>query len=72
MNTPFTATVTTLYGLGAALLFESTAGVKNAADTGDSVPMPGRHNGGTDYALADGHVKWEADGAKPSFLLTGK
>ena len=54
------------------LLFESTAGKKNAADTGASVPMPGRHNGGTDYALADGHVKWEADGTRPSFLTTGK
>jgi prepilin-type processing-associated H-X9-DG protein len=54
------------------LLFESTDGKKNAADAGASVPTPGRHNGGTDYALADGHVKWEADGTKPSFLLTGK
>lgn len=54
------------------VLFESTDGKKNAADTGDSLPMPGRHDGGTNYALADGHVKWEADGTKPSFLLTGK
>jgi len=54
------------------LLFESTDGKKNAADAGASLPSPGRHNGGTDYALADGHVKWEADGTKPSFLLTGK
>lgn len=54
------------------LLFESTDGKKNAADAGDSVPLPGRHNGGTDYALADGRVRWEADGTKLSFLLTGK
>lgn len=54
------------------LLFESTSGKKNASDTGESIPMPGRHSSGTDYALADGHVSWEADGAKPSFLLTGK
>ena len=54
------------------LLFESTTGTKNAADTGTSVPMPGRHSEGTDYALADGHVKWEADGTRPSFRATGK
>ena len=54
------------------LLFESTRGTKNASDTGQSVPKPGRHEGGTDYALADGHVKWFKDGAKPSFKLTGK
>lgn len=54
------------------LLFESTVGVKNAADTGQSVPKPGRHFGGTDYAFADGHVKWLPDGTAPSFALTGK
>lgn len=54
------------------LLFESTCGKKNASDTGDSLPARGHHSGGTDYALADGHIKWEADGAKPSFALTGK
>ncbi len=43
------------------LLFESSAGVKNAADTGESIPRPGRHSGGTDYALADGHCKWYPD-----------
>lgn len=43
------------------LLFESNAGVKNAYDTGESIPRPGRHNGGTDYALADGHCKWYPD-----------
>lgn len=54
------------------LLFESAAGVKNASDTGASVPKPGRHSGGTDYAFSDGHVKWQMDSAKPSFLLSGK
>ncbi len=43
------------------LLFESNAGVKNTADTGESIPRPGRHSGGTDYALADGHCKWYPD-----------
>lgn len=54
------------------MLFESTAGVKNASDTGLSVPKPGRHRGGTDYAFADGHVKWFPDGTKLSYKLTGK
>ena len=54
------------------LLFESTAGVKNASDTGQSVPRPGRHLGGTDYAFADGHVKWYPNGTKLSFRLDGK
>jgi prepilin-type processing-associated H-X9-DG protein len=38
------------------LVFESTAGTKNAADTGTSVPHPGRHSEGSNYAFADGHV----------------
>ncbi len=46
-------------------LFESSAGVKNAADTGESIPRPGRHSGGTDYALADGHCKWVPDKMSP-------
>jgi prepilin-type processing-associated H-X9-DG protein len=54
------------------MLFESNLGVKNASDTGASVPVPGRHQGGTDYALADGHVKWFADGTKLSYALSGK
>ena len=56
------------------ILFESTLGTKNASDTGESVPHPGRHNGGTDYAFSDGHVKWLSDTAAPppSFLLTGE
>ncbi len=36
------------------LLFESTTGVKNAADTGQSVPRGGRHNAGDYYAFAEG------------------
>lgn len=54
------------------MLFESTKGVKNASDTGQSVPVPGRHQGGTDYAFADGHVKWVPDGTKLSYQLNGK
>jgi hypothetical protein len=54
------------------MVFESTAGVKNAADTGQSLPRPGRHAGGDCYVFADGHARWIADGAKPSFLPTGK
>ena len=54
------------------MLFESTKGVKNASDTGQSVPVPGRHKGGTDYALADGHAKWFPDGTKLSFKLSDK
>lgn len=54
------------------MAFESTAGVKNAADTGQSLPHPGRYNGGTDYLFADGHVKWVPDGTKLSYRLDGK
>lgn len=54
------------------LLFESTLGVRNAADTGQSVPRPGRYSGGTDYAFADGHVKWQAEGTELSYSLSGK
>lgn len=50
------------------MFFESTKGVKNASDAGQSVPRPGRHIGGTDYAFADGHVKWLPDGARLSYL----
>ncbi len=54
------------------MLFESNTGLKNASDTGESIPLPGRHQGGTDFSYADGHVKWYADGTKLSFLLNGK
>jgi prepilin-type processing-associated H-X9-DG protein len=53
-------------------VFESNADTKNASDTGESVPIPGRHMGGTDYAFADGHVKWFPDGTKLSYQLSGK
>lgn len=39
------------------LVFESTTAVKNAADTGASLPRPGWHSGGSHYAFADGHVR---------------
>lgn len=39
------------------LVFESTTGIKNAADAGQSLPRPGWHNGGSHVAFADGHVK---------------
>lgn len=48
------------------LLFESNANTKNAADTGESIPRPGRHSGGTDYALADGHCLWVPDTLPPA------
>lgn len=54
------------------MLFESTKGVKNAADTGQSVLRPGRDAHGTDYAFADGNVKWLPDGTKLSYTLMGK
>ncbi len=54
------------------LVFESASGSKNASDTGQSVPRPGWHKGGTDYALADGHIKWFRDGTKPSYRSSGK
>ncbi len=54
------------------LLFESTAGTKNAADMGQSLPNPGRHNGGDYYVFADGRAKWVPDGTKLSYRLDGK
>ena len=60
------------YPAHTVLLFESSLGVKNASDTGQSVPVPGRHLGGTDYATADGHVQWFPDGTVFSYRLNGK
>jgi len=54
------------------LLLESTKGVKNASDLGQSVPRPGRDDGGTSYAFADGHAKWFKDGTRPSFKVSGQ
>ena len=54
------------------LVFESTTAAKNAADTGQSLPRPGWHSGGSHYAFADGHVKLVPDvpqsgAAQPKF-----
>ena len=54
------------------MLFESTSGFKNASDTGQSVPRPGRHKGGDYYIFANGRAKWFPDGAKLSYRLDGK
>jgi len=54
------------------MFFESVSGAKNASDTGQSVPRPGRYSGTTDYAFADGHVKRFPDGTKVSYRLDGK
>jgi prepilin-type processing-associated H-X9-DG protein len=48
------------------LLFDSTLGTKNASDSGESLPHPGRHSGGNVYAFADGHVKFAQDGSAPA------
>lgn len=53
------------------MVFESMAGVKNAADTGQSLPRPGRHSGGDYFVFADGRARWVADGAKLSYALHG-
>jgi len=54
------------------LVFESTAGVKNAADTGQTLPRPGRHSGGDYFVFADGHARWVADGTRVSYSPDGK
>lgn len=54
------------------MVFESTAGVKNAADTGQSLPRPGRHAGGDYYVFAEGRAKWVPDGAKLSYAPNSK
>ena len=53
------------------LLFESTNDKKNDSGEGDSVPVPGRHSKGSDYAWVNGHVKWFDDTTKPSYSLHG-
>ncbi|MCW3060272.1 MAG: antirepressor regulating drug resistance protein, partial [Capsulimonas sp.] len=52
------------------LLFESTRGTRNAFDGGESVPVPGRHEGGTHYLFADGRVSWVPDGQPVVFTPT--
>lgn len=54
------------------LVFESTKGIKNASDSGQSVPHPGRYHGGSYYAFADGHAKWLPDGTALSYTADGK
>lgn len=51
-------------------VFESAQGIKNASDTGQSLPRPERHTGGSNFVFADGHIKWLRDQA-PSFSLAG-
>lgn len=58
---------------GTVLVFESTTGAKNAADTGQSLPHPGWHNDGSDLSFVDGHVVWMSDkpkagGLRPNFV----
>jgi len=40
------------------IFFESSAGVRNAADPMTSVCKPPRHGDGNNLAYVDGHVKW--------------
>ena len=54
------------------MVFESTKNQKDAADTGGSVPHPGRHKGGTNYLFAGGRVDWFPDGTVFSYRLDGK
>lgn len=49
------------------MLFETTKNVKNTSDTGQSIPRPSWHSGGTEYAFADGHVRWLPDKDRPDF-----
>ncbi len=79
---PFGAPITTDYGFNAALsgfpqskivspaqltmLFESANNV--SAGGAQNVAQPGRHNGGNNFAYADGHVKWVGDGSLGSLV----
>ncbi len=55
------------------MVFTSTQGIRNASDTGQSLPQPGWHFGGNVYAFTDGHVKYvkdlssQHDSFQPSF-----
>jgi prepilin-type processing-associated H-X9-DG protein len=40
------------------ILFDSDQGKRNGSALGTAMPKPGRHNGGTNAAYVDGHVKW--------------
>jgi prepilin-type processing-associated H-X9-DG protein len=49
------------------LLFESNLHKPNAAGTKEAVANPPRHNGGNNWAYADGHVKWLKQGSAVDF-----
>jgi len=49
------------------MVFESTLGKRNATDTGQSWPRPGRHNDGNNVGYVDGHAKWLSK--EPDFSL---
>lgn len=55
------------YPANVALVFESALGRRNAADTGASVPSPGRYHGGSHFVFADGQARWVRSGVKVSF-----
>ena len=46
-------------------VFETSRGVRNASDGGQSLPQPGRHSGGNIFLFADGHTKWLRAEATP-------
>ena len=47
------------------LLFDSTILTKNAASGIDTLPKPGRHNGGNNVAYTDGHARRVAARPRP-------
>ena len=47
------------------LTYDSATLTKNAHDAMTSLPAPGRHNGGNNASFADGHAKYQKDGATP-------
>lgn len=47
------------------LLYDSTAEANNANDALTSIPVPGRHSRGNNFAFADGHARWYSDSASP-------
>ena len=51
------------------LLFDSTSGERNASDTGQSLPHPGRHGAHIMFAFVDGHITAADDGHTPKINL---
>jgi len=47
------------------VIFDSIAGQRNRANAITSLPVTGRHHGGSNVAFADGHVTWCKDGTLP-------